>query len=257
MAASRPTLIPISERKAAAVAARAAIDESLRATTEAVEKQLVTAQADASNALAELQATEAKTDAEVRAHVAKAFVLQAVPLAAELIKHETRACALDLRSKYRTLQAEAVKFCGRELPLMPLMLVGQVLIARSPETKPRIARVATVASPYSDCAGSEIAAAHAVLMAESPDDLSVRDALLNLERRLVAISASAASGDFSDEIWDGIKQGLTQHELDELWRDLGQPAERARLRAAAFDPAVHKTTYGKWIRTTFSQLTGA
>jgi hypothetical protein len=246
--ASRQNLVPVTERRAATAAKKAAIDAEYHTRKAAAETELVAAHTAASDALKDEDDAAAEADTQARIDVAKAFYLQTVKLAAALLEQETRAAALEYRAKYRALQAEALKYHGAELQLMPLMAVGQVIMTRDPAAKSRIARVETVASPYVHCAATENAVAHRALMAESPNDAEVREAILALEQKLVLIGREAAPGAFSDEIWQGVRCGLNPYELDELSRDLSQPEQRARLRAAAKEPSAPAGRWGQWIQ---------
>lgn len=224
-------LIPFDERTATRAAAQAAIDATLSTDTAKAEKLLTDARTAASRGTAALQVAALKADAEARDHVAKAFRLQCTSLISELLSNDSNNNARAAMAKYRSLQREAVVYCNRELPLMPLMVVGQVLITRAPEAKSRIARLGTIGGDYGHCAGIEIAAAHEALMGSDPR--AVRDTVANLERKLlwVARVAVPAGDSDSDAVWEAVKRGLGLYEIDDLLRGLAKAARQASIGA--------------------------
>jgi len=241
-------LIPIQQRNATREAAQSALDTTLREAEAKAAELVRDARAVASLASTSLQVEAAKADIETRDRVARAFALQVTPLVSELLKHEQLEIAREVCSKYRALQKEALTYCGREFPLMPLPLVGGPLITRAPEKKSRISRLGTFGGFDAYSAAAQIAAMHAALMS-SGDPRGVREAVFALERRLVEIGNTALPGAFSDAIWESLKRGLGFYEIDEITRDLSQPKERATLIAAAAEyRPPHKVSYGGFLR---------
>lgn len=248
------TLIPIEERRAAQSAAQAAIDSTHAAEKDKAARLLREADAVAKRDAAALLAQAGTADEHARQYVARAFTLQVTPLVSELLKHEHLEIARELCAKYRSLQAEAVKYHGREFPLMPFVTVGQIVISHDAARKDRVARLGTFGGFDAYSAAAQIAAAHKALMSQH-DARGIRDAVFALERRLVEVGTIAIPGAFADEIWEALKRGLGFYEVDELVRDLSQPKERARLKAAAaqYVPP-HKVTYGSFVRNAISSV---
>lgn len=249
------TPLTFEERRAARSAAQVTIDTTHADVKVKAAKLLSDAETAANRDTAALLAQSAKADADALAHVARAIYLQVTPLIAKLLKTETIEAADEARHKYRSFQGEARKYCDREMPLMPAVMVGQTIFTRAPDLKGKIARVTTFGGGDAHCAATQITAAHNALMGQH-DPRGVRDAIFALEKRLVEIGNTAlGDGDFADEIWTAAKQGLGYYELDEHWRDLCQPVERARLRAAAAQHVPpHKVVYGGFVRNALAKM---